>query len=112
MDKLVVLWKDGDKGSAINMVFMYALNAKVKGWWKEVVFIIWGASTELTVQDEDIQNLVKRMIESGVNVRACKKCAENLNAVEKLEELGVDVLYVGQAFTEYLKDPEAKVITL
>ena len=26
---------------------MYALNAKIKNWWKEVEIIIWGPSTNL-----------------------------------------------------------------
>lgn len=33
-DKLVILWTSGDREVALKMVFMYGLNAKVKGWWK------------------------------------------------------------------------------
>ncbi|MBV1757428.1 MAG: DsrE family protein [Dethiosulfatibacter sp.] len=112
MKKLVVLWTDGNKVSVENMIFMYTLNAKKKGWWEEVELIIWGAATELAASDEHIQELIKQMIQAGVNVRACKACAENLDKVQELESLGIEVLYIGQPFTEHLKDPETKVITL
>lgn len=111
MNKLVILWTGGDKVSAENMIFMYGLNSKLKGWWEEVTLIIWGASTELTANDETIQDLVKKMIENSVKVKACKACAENLNAVEKLEDLGVDVFYIGATLTDYLKDKDVTVLT-
>ncbi|HBH12924.1 MAG: hypothetical protein XD91_0158 [Clostridiales bacterium 38_11] len=111
MNKLVILWTDRDKVSAENMIFMYGLNSKLKGWWDEVTLIIWGASTELTANDETIQKSVKKMIDNGVHIKACKACAENLNAVEKLESIGVEVFYIGQTLTEYLKDKDVTVLT-
>lgn len=39
-DKLVVLWTSGDRDVAMNMVFMYTLNAKLAGWWQDVTFIL------------------------------------------------------------------------
>jgi hypothetical protein len=39
-DKLVVLWTSGDRDVAMNMVFMYTLNAKLAGWWPDVTFIV------------------------------------------------------------------------
>ena len=38
---LVVLWTSGDREVALKMVFMYTLNAKLKGWWEEVILIVW-----------------------------------------------------------------------
>jgi hypothetical protein len=35
-DKLVVLWTSDDKEVAFKMVFMYTLNAKLRGWWNDV----------------------------------------------------------------------------
>ena len=112
MEKLVVLWTSDNKVTAENMVFMYTINAKVKGWWQDVVFIIWGASTELVAKDKDVQMVIEKMIEVGINVRACKKCAENLGVVDQLEKMNIDVLYIGQDFTQYLKDEDCKVVTL
>ena len=35
-DTLVVLWSSGDKEVATKMAFMYTLNAKLRGWRKDV----------------------------------------------------------------------------
>lgn len=38
----------------------------------------------------------------GVEVIACKACAKMYGVSDKLSELGADVFYVGEAFTELL----------
>ena len=35
-DKLYVLWTSGDREVALKMALMYTLNAKSRGWWREV----------------------------------------------------------------------------
>jgi len=110
--ELVVLWTDDNMTTVENMILMYTYNAKKKKWWKEVTLIIWGGSTDIVAGNKDIQKKIKNMIEKGIKVRACKACAENLNAVNILEELGVDVLYIGQDLTNYLKDDRYKVLSL
>ncbi|TCO70689.1 hypothetical protein, partial [Marinisporobacter balticus] len=54
-DKLVVLWTSGDREVAFKMVFMYTLNAKLKGWWKDVTLIVWGPSSKLLSEDAEVQ---------------------------------------------------------
>ncbi len=110
--ELVVLWTDDNITTVENMIFMYTYNAKKKKWWEEVTLIIWGSSTDLVAKNQDIQKKIKNMIEKGIKVRACKACAENLNAVETLQGLGVDVLYIGQDLTNYLKDDKYKLLSL
>jgi hypothetical protein len=36
MDKINILWTTGDKITALNMLAIYVLNAKKRGWWKEI----------------------------------------------------------------------------
>jgi len=110
--ELVVLWTDDNITTVENMIFMYTYNAKKKNWWEEVTLIIWGSSTDLVAKNKDIQKKIKNMIEKGIKVRACKACAENLNAVKILEELGVDVLYIGQDLTNYLKEDKYTLLSL
>jgi hypothetical protein len=112
LNKLVVLWKDGDKVNAEHMILMYTLNAKIRNWWDEVTLVIWGSSGRLVTEDEGIALIVKKMMEEGVIVRACKACAEGMHTVEKLEDMGVDVVYIGKDFTDYLKNTDTQVITL
>jgi hypothetical protein len=103
-DKLAVIWSSADKEVARNMVFMYSKNAKKKGWWGDVCLVVWGPSGELLGQDADWQAELKEMLAAGVDVIACKACADNLGTTAQLEALGVRVFYVGQEVTAMLKN--------
>ncbi len=111
VDKLVVLWTSGDRSVAEHMVFMYTLNSKLHSWWDEVTLLIWGASTSLIAVDEELQEQLPLMKEAGVNLLACKRCADILGVSSKLEDLGIEVKYMGQPFTEILKG-DYKLITI
>ena len=100
---LVVLWTSGDRDVALKMVFMYTLNAKKKGWWKEVIFIVWGPSAKLLAEDTELQDELQGMYERGVVLEACKKCSDMYGVSDKLEELNIDVKYMGEPLTNYLK---------
>jgi hypothetical protein len=111
MDKLNILWTTDNKDTIDNLLALYSINSKAYGWWQSVNVIIWGASAKLIGIDKKYQALVKNMIDSGVNVEACKICSDNLNASQKLLELGVDVKYMGERLTKYLKSGE-KLLTI
>ncbi len=110
-DQLIVLWTSGDKAVAENMVFMYTLNAKMKGWWKEVCLIVWGPSSRLLAEDAELQEYIKVMKENGVVLKACKACADRYGVTKNLENMGINVIYIGELFTRYLKK-DYKVITI
>ncbi len=110
-DKLLVLWTSGDKNVAMNMVLMYTHNAKLHGWWADVTLLIWGSSGNLLIEDAEVQARLAEMKEAGVDIIACRRCAENMGIVEKLEERGVNVFYTGQFLTDWLKSGK-KYITI
>ncbi len=101
--KLLVVWTSGDREVALKMVFMYAENAKKNDWWKEVRLLVWGPSAKLLSEDTELQDYVKKMKTEGVEVIACKACADSYGVAEKLETVGVKVFYTGKALTEMLK---------
>lgn len=101
--ELLVLWTSGDKVVSMNMALMYAHNGKLKGWWEEVTLLVWGSSGDLLVNDKEVEEKVKEMRDSGVRLIACRRCAELMGIVEKLEGLGVEVFYTGQFLTDWLK---------
>ena len=109
--KLAVLWTSADREVALKMVFMYTKNAKKNGWFDDVMLIVWGPSSKLLAHDYEIQAYFKNMVELGVEVIACKSCSDSYGVSEALEELGVNVFYTGEAFTEILKS-EYKMITV
>ena len=104
---LVVLWTNGDREVALKMVFMYTLNAKLKGWWEEVILIVWGPSAELLSRDEELREKIGQMKEAGVVLEACKACADLYGVSADLEALGIAVRYMGVPLSEYLKEDRA-----
>jgi len=103
-EKLVILWTSGDRDVALKMVFMYTYNAMRNHWWEDITLVVWGPSAKLLSEDEELQDYLARIIESGVSVRACKGCADQYGVSGKLEELGITVLYIGKEFTDYIKE--------
>jgi hypothetical protein len=103
-DKLVVLWTSGDRDVALNMVFMYTLNARLHNWWADVTFIVWGPSSKLLASDTELKDQIRKMKEAGIILEACKACADRYGVAGKLQELGIDVKYMGQPLTRYIKD--------
>ena len=103
-DKLVVVWTSGDKEVAMKMVFMYTYNAQKYEWWKDITLLVWGPSAKLLSEDKELQDYVKEMSEIGVNLLACKGCADQYGVSEKLEEIGVTVKYTGVDLTNFIKE--------
>ena len=103
-EKLVILWTSGDRDVALKMVFMYTFNAIKNHWWEDITLVVWGPSAKLLTEDEELQEYLARIIESGVTVKACKGCADQYGVSGKLEELGITVIYIGKEFTDYIKE--------
>ncbi len=103
-DELVVLWTSGDKEVALNMVFMYVYNSKSNDWWDEVTFVIWGPSAKLLAEDQELMKEIRSFEDVGIELKACKVCADRYGVTEDLERLGVDVKYMGEPLTEYVKE--------
>ncbi len=111
MDKLNILWTTTNKDTFFNMLSMYAINSKTNHWWKEVNIIIWGASAKLVGSDTQIQTEILEMINQGVSIEACQSCCDNFGVTDKIIELGINVRYMGEPLTNYIKNGE-KILTL
>ena len=102
-NRLAVIWTSGDPEVAHKVCFMYTHNAKKRNWFDDVNLIIWGPSALLLTEDESLQEKVKQMKDDGVVLQACKACADLYEVSSELEELGVDVKYMGVPLTNMLK---------
>lgn len=98
-----ILWTTGDKDTAEHMVILYVHNAKLKGWMDEVSVLVWGASQKLIAEDKEIQAKVKAMVDDGVKVTACLKCATDLEIEDSLKACNIDVYYTGELLSEWIK---------
>lgn len=111
-DKLIILWVSGDRDAALNMVLMYTLKSNSEKWWKECKLISWGPSNKLIAEDPDVRLMLTQIMDTGVKVEACKRCAEGYGIEEALEAMGVEIKLMGEPLTEYLQDPSWRVITV
>lgn len=111
MNKLNILWTTTNRETISKMIVMYASNAIRNGWWRDVNIIIWGASAELVGKNTEVQHEVIELIKAGVHVQACKACADQFGVTERIQKLGVEVLYMGEPLTNALKNNE-KILTL
>jgi hypothetical protein len=102
--EIYMLWTNSNQISAKEMVFMYAINSKLNGWWDKVTLIVWGNATQLLKENDELKHLAKEALEHGVHLTACKKCADDLGATSILESIGVEVIYWGEPLTKLLKE--------
>ena len=99
-----ILWTTDNKDTAINMICLYAHNAKLKSWIPNVQILIWGASQTLISQDKELQEKIKAMIKDGVEVIACKKCAQDLGVEDTLVACDMQVYYTGELLSSWVKE--------
>ena len=103
-NRLYILWTNADINTSLHMVFMYAKNSMLKGWWEHVTVIIWGATAKLAAEDGAIREAIKAAREAGVEFSACVACARNLGVIGALEEQGIEILPWGEPLTELIKE--------
>ncbi len=85
---------------AKNVGFMYAHNAKRRGWFDDVHLVVWGPSAKLLAESKVLQDEVKAMQKTGVVVEACVACAKNYGLVDALKGLGIDVKPMGEPLSQ------------
>ncbi len=111
VDNLAVLWTSGDPAVAHKVCFMYTHAVQKQGWFDRVQLIVWGPSSKLLAEDSSLQAAVKAMIADGVELKACKACSDSYGVSEKLQQLDIEVKYMGRPLTEILKSPNWQVLT-
>lgn len=104
MDKIFMILSSADVVVHEELSFKYAFNAMKHKWMEEVRVILWGPTEQMAADSEDFAEQVRILIASGVEVIACKACSDGFGVSEKLEEIGINVQYVGTLVTEMLKE--------
>ena len=102
--KVFVVLSSGDREVALEVGLVYPLNAAKNKWMDEVKLIIFGPSEKLAAYDAEVQGRMKELQEVGIEVMACKWCADRMNITDILEEAGIKVVYVGSIISQLLKD--------
>lgn len=105
-NKLNILWTTNNKDTFFNMLSMYAITSTKRNWWESVNLILWGSSVKLVANDTQVQSEIIEMLHSNISVEACKNCCENFGVTSVIEKLGITVRYMGEPFTQYIKNEE------
>jgi hypothetical protein len=100
----LIIWTSGDREVALKMVFMYAFNCRKYSWMDNVRLLIWGPSDKLLVEDTELQKQLKELKNAGVELYACKGCADLYGVSNKLTKLGITVMYTGKMLADLQKD--------
>jgi len=104
MHQQLILWTSSDREVAQKMVFMYALNSKRHAWMDRVRLLVWGPSGKLLVQDAELQAQLKELKDVGIELYACKACADMYGISDQLTKSGVTVVYTGQMLADLQKE--------
>ncbi len=102
--KVFILLSSGDKEVALEVGVVYPLNVAKNKWMNEVKVIIFGPAEKVAAYSQEVQEKLKELQEAGVEIMACKWCADRMNITGILEEAGIKVVYVGSIISQLLKD--------
>lgn len=100
----LIVWTSGDREVALKMVFMYAYNCKKRGWMNTVRLLVWGPSGKLLVGDKELRQYLAKLKETGVELYACKGCADLYGISDELAKLGINVMYTGTMLADLQKE--------
>jgi hypothetical protein len=100
--KLLIVWSSGDVEVAENMVFMYLGRAMEQHWWDRIRLVVWGPSARLLSENQELQAGLKELLRTGVELYACKECADRYGVAGTLAGLGITVQSMGEPLSEML----------
>ncbi|MFC1931393.1 DsrE family protein [Chloroflexota bacterium] len=103
-NKVFVILSSGDREVALEVGLVYPYNAATKDWMDEVKVIIFGPSEKIAASDAEVQARLKELLKAGIEVMACKWCADRMGITDKLEAAGIKVVYVGSIISDLLKE--------
>jgi len=71
---------------------------------EDVKLIIFGPSEKTVASDAEVQKRVKELQAAGIEVMACKWCADRMKITDVLEKAGTKVVYVGSIISQLIRD--------
>lgn len=100
--KTLVIIATADREKAIAGL-MYARNVLKNKWLDDVKVVFFGPSEKLAAFDDKIKWFIKEITEKG-DCFACKAISDEAGVSGKLQEVGVEVEYVGTIVSNAVKE--------
>ncbi len=108
-NKVFALECTTDREVLLEVGLVYPTNCARNRWLDEVKVIFFGPSEKLAAFDKEVQAKITELQGYGVEVMACKWCADRMNITPQLEAQGIRVLYVGSVISQLIKDGWAQL---
>ncbi len=109
-NKLLIVWSSGEVDVAKKLVLLYGSVIIERNYWDKAHLMIWGSSAKLLAQNIELQEMLKKVQNSGIKVSACRVCTDDYGVTQSLEALDIDVTHTGEFLTQALQS-DWKVIT-
>ena len=103
--KVMVIVSTAEKKKALTGI-MYAVNAQKNKWVDDIKVIFFGPFENLMCEDEDVVQAASQLLDYQTPI-ACKFLSDRDGISNKLEELGVNVDYVGSLISGYIAEGPA-----
>lgn len=110
MDKLLIVWSSGEIEVAKKLVLLYGSVILPRGYWDEAHLMIWGPSAKLLAENSELQDMVAKVIDSGVKASVCVVCSDDYGVTVALRAMGIEAIHTGEFLTHALKS-DWKVVT-
>lgn len=99
--KLLIILSTSEREKALTGL-MYAKNALKENWIDDIQVIFFGPIENLIIEDEEIKEYAEAIADQTECI-ACKFLADRDEISDDIEELGMELDYVGSIISEYIK---------
>jgi len=106
-ENLLIVISSDNIDSIMKFPLLYGGVSLPRGYWKRVHVMFWGASIQVVQNHQVVQEKVQTMMADGVEFSSCIVCAQEYNALETLEAMGIACNHTGELLTTALKNDEA-----
>jgi hypothetical protein len=100
--KILVIISTAEKEKALTGI-MYAVNAQKNKWVDSLKVIFFGPFENLVCRDEEAAAAASQLLDYETPI-ACKFLSDRDGISDKLDELGIDVQYVGSLISNSIKE--------
>jgi len=103
-ENLLIVISTENIDSILKFPLLYGGVSIPRGYWKRVHIMFWGASIKSVVKSKKIRKKVKEIQKDGVEFSACIVCAQEYNAVKKLEKNSIICNHTGELLNKALQN--------
>ena len=95
-DKVCIVISSGDR-RVIKTALQYARRTLTESFMEDTKLFLFGPSEDIVAHDTELQSFISAFVEeTGKKVMACKWCSDDYGVSEKLEEMRINVDFIGQ----------------